>query len=123
MLNNNLYTISSFEDQAGAISGTIELNAAHKIFEGHFPGQPVLPGVCMLQIIKELTEKATGKKLFLNDAAQCKFLSMVDPVQTPSLIVAINYQQPDAATITINGTLKNDTATFFKINAQLAITC
>ncbi|MBO9617758.1 MAG: 3-hydroxyacyl-ACP dehydratase [Niabella sp.] len=122
MLNNDLYTIDVFEDQGGVISCTLQLNATHKIFEGHFPGQPVLPGVCMMQIIKELTEKATGKKLFLNEAAQCKFLSMVDPVKIPTLIAAISYQQPDTTTVTINGTLKNETATFFKINAQLKVT-
>lgn len=121
MLNNDLYTISGFEDQTGVLNCTLQLNAAHKIFEGHFPGQPVLPGVCMLQIIKELTEKATGKKLFLTEAAQCKFLSMADPVKTPSLIAAVHYRQTDAATITINGTLKSGTATFFKIAAQLTI--
>ncbi|ANH84072.1 3-hydroxyacyl-ACP dehydratase [Niabella ginsenosidivorans] len=121
MLNDRLYTISRFEEQAGKISATIMLNTGHKIFEGHFPGQPVLPGVCMIQIIKELTEKATGKTLLLNEAAQCKFLSMVDPAKTPVLEAAVDYQQPEAAPIVINGILKNEAATFFKINARLQV--
>ncbi|HEX7755708.1 MAG TPA: 3-hydroxyacyl-ACP dehydratase [Niabella sp.] len=121
MLNDNLYIINRFTDDGGKVNAAIQLDADHKIFEGHFPGQPVLPGVCMMQIIKELTEKATGKILFLNEAAQCKFLSMVDPAKTPSLVAEIDYQQPDAASVTVNAILKNETATFFKINARLQV--
>lgn len=121
MLKNDLYTVTSFENSSGSVAVAIELNTGHQIFEGHFPGQPVLPGVCMMQIVKELTEDATGKKLFLNNAAQCKFLSMVDPQKTPELDVTIDYKQPDEQTVAINAVLKSGEATFFKMNASLAI--
>ncbi|WP_018630585.1 hypothetical protein [Niabella aurantiaca] len=121
MLKNDLYTVISFEDNAGSVAAAIGLNAGHKIFEGHFPGQPVLPGVCMIQIVKELTEEATGKKLFLAEAAQCKFLSMVDPQKTPELTVGIDYRQPDNHTIIINAVLKNTEVAFFKMSGQLGI--
>jgi 3-hydroxyacyl-[acyl-carrier-protein] dehydratase len=32
----------------------VKLNQNHEIFSGHFPGNPILPGVCSLQIAKEL---------------------------------------------------------------------
>jgi len=121
MLKNDLYTVISFEDNAGSVAAAIGLNTGHKIFDGHFPGQPVLPGVCMMQIVKELAEEATGKKLFLSNAAQCKFLSMVDPQKTPELMVAIDYQQPGENTVAINAVLKSGEATFFKMNASLEI--
>ena len=35
----------------------VMLNPQHVIYNGHFPQQPVVPGVCMLQIIKECIEK------------------------------------------------------------------
>lgn len=121
MLKNDLYTITTFENNTGTVAAAISLNTAHPIFEGHFPGQPVLPGVCMMQIVKELTEAATGKKLFLNDAAQCKFLSMVDPRKTPELQVTIDYKEPGEHTVAIAAVLKSEEAVFFKISANLAI--
>ncbi|WP_300602561.1 3-hydroxyacyl-ACP dehydratase [Niabella sp.] len=121
MLKNELYTITAFENNSGSVAADIRLNTAHPIFDGHFPGQPVLPGVCMMQIVKELAEDATGKKLFLGEAAQCKFLSMVDPEKTPELTVVIDYKQPDDLTIAINAVLKSTEATFFKMSASLAI--
>ncbi|MBO9592325.1 MAG: 3-hydroxyacyl-ACP dehydratase [Niabella sp.] len=121
MLKNNLYTVTVFENNTGTLAAAISLNTAHPIFDGHFPGQPVLPGVCMMQIVKELTEEATGKKLFLNDATQCKFLSMVDPGKTPELQVMVDYKEPGDHTIAINAVLKSTEATFFKMSASLAI--
>ncbi|SDC88292.1 hotdog family protein [Niabella drilacis] len=121
MLKNELYTITTFENNAGAVAAGIRLNTAHPIFEGHFPGQPVLPGVCMMQIVKELAEEATGKKLFLGEAAQCKFLSMVDPGKTPELRATIDYKESGEAALAITAALKSETAVFFKMSATLAI--
>ena len=44
----------------------IELNPNHQVFEGHFPNNPITPGVCMMQIIKEITEGFVSKDLFLS---------------------------------------------------------
>ncbi|MCD2425012.1 3-hydroxyacyl-ACP dehydratase [Niabella pedocola] len=121
MLKNDLYTVTAFENNMGTVAAAISLNTAHPIFNGHFPGQPVLPGVCMMQIVKELTEEATGKKLFLNDAAQCKFLSMVDPGKTPELQVTIDYKEPSEDRVAIVAVLKSTEATFFKMSANLLI--
>ena len=62
MLNDNLYRTDSFSYQEEKIEAEISIDVHHKIFEGHFPGQPVLPGVCMIQIVKELVEKAMTKR-------------------------------------------------------------
>lgn len=58
---------------------TFSLNPKHRIFEGHFPGQPILPGVCMVQIVKDAVCRLTGKNCFLAEARQIKFLEMIIP--------------------------------------------
>jgi len=59
----------------------IALNPAHDIFKGHFPGNPVVPGVCMMQMIKEVLEDHLDKKLQLVKADNIKFLSFINPNQ------------------------------------------
>ncbi|MFT3902807.1 MAG: 3-hydroxyacyl-ACP dehydratase [Niabella sp.] len=115
MLNNSLYTITSFEQEEGKVEARIHINAEHKIFEGHFPGQPVLPGVCMLQIMKELMEKSLSKNLFMHEASQCKFLSMVDPRQTADLMATLQYTQAADGIIALNGVLKDEQTIFLKL--------
>ena len=54
---DDFYTLNQIAPQGeGKYICRITLNPAHPIFAGHFPGNPITPGVCMLQIIKELTE-------------------------------------------------------------------
>ena len=51
-------------------------------FHGHFPGNPVLPGVCFLQCALVLASKVSGgeKRVVLVDSA--KFLAAVSPGQS-----------------------------------------
>ena len=64
---------------------TILLNEKHEIFKGHFPGNPVTPGVCMMQIIKELTQNVTGFSLQLKSSSNVKFMALINPEETPEL--------------------------------------
>src|SRR5690606_40660571 len=63
----------------------VHLNPSHLIFDGHFPGNPVAPGVCMMQIVKELTETVEQKTLFLVRASNVKFTALINPARDPVL--------------------------------------
>ncbi|MBX3253844.1 MAG: 3-hydroxyacyl-ACP dehydratase [Chitinophagaceae bacterium] len=110
ILKDDFYTITSLQQDAGNIHALLELNRQHAIFGGHFPGQPVVPGVCMVQIVKEILETGTGFSLQLKAADHIKFLSMVDPRETGSLQAAVIYSMEEGeikatATLTKNETV------------------
>jgi len=54
LLMNKLYVLESIEDNEGIAIAKISLIKDHEVFRGHFPDNPILPGVCTVQIIKEL---------------------------------------------------------------------
>jgi 3-hydroxyacyl-[acyl-carrier-protein] dehydratase len=64
---------------------TILINEEHEVFKGHFPGNPIMPGVCMMQIIKELTEQITASSLFMQSLSNVKFMALINPFNTPEL--------------------------------------
>jgi 3-hydroxymyristoyl/3-hydroxydecanoyl-(acyl carrier protein) dehydratase len=49
---NKLYIIE--ENKTDMVR--IKLNPNHEIFSGHFPDNPILPGVCVLQMVKEISQ-------------------------------------------------------------------
>jgi len=61
------------------------MNRDHPIFEGHFPGNPILPGVCTVQIVKELLEMEVKKELMLKKAGNIKYLGFINPLATPEV--------------------------------------
>lgn len=103
----NLYTILEKERSEDAIvTVKVQLNKNHQLFEGHFPGHHILPGVVTLQIIKELTETECNATLFMYSASNIKFLSMVDPALNAMLIFNLQLQKE-------NDTIKVKNSTTF----------
>ncbi len=80
-LQNNLYHIITKEVDA-SICYTIELDADNLIYQAHFPGEPITPGVCIIQIAKELLEDYTGKELAIQSLKNVKFLNVVSPLES-----------------------------------------
>jgi 3-hydroxyacyl-[acyl-carrier-protein] dehydratase len=80
MLRDNLFTLDHIEKMENEkFEVTITLDASHAIFKGHFPGQPVLPGVCLIEILKETLSEITGAPRKLLKAETIKYLKIVDP--------------------------------------------
>jgi len=82
MLINDFYKITETDytiEDPGSFTTKIELNDKHEIFNGHFPGNPVVPGVCLIQIIKEVLENTLKRELFLFESSNIKFISVVQP--------------------------------------------
>ena len=79
MLLNDFFKIISSNNLNGFLNVVSEVDPKHKIFEGHFPGQPVVPGVCLIQSLKEIIEESEGRKFQLESAGNIKFLAVIDP--------------------------------------------
>ena len=92
----DFYTLKSYEkSENGSFIATISLHKDHDIFKGHFPGNPVTPGVCMMQIVKELTEEFTNRKLFLKSASNVKFMAIINPFETPDLKLQLDITESE----------------------------
>jgi 3-hydroxyacyl-[acyl-carrier-protein] dehydratase len=103
-LFNQLYQINSFEQSENKVLASVQINPSHPIFEGHFPHQPVTPGVCMMQIIKELGEKFYGSSLQLRSARNVKFMAVINPLEQPNILVELLFDQDEAGLISIKST-------------------
>lgn len=119
MLAGKFYTIiAQQQPDAQVLHTTIAWNGEHAIFQGHFPDQPVVPGVCMMQTIQELLNGATGKKLLVKKVANMKFLNMIDPRQTPQVTVEITYTETEEG-CKVNAVIKHETIVFLKFQGLL----
>jgi 3-hydroxyacyl-[acyl-carrier-protein] dehydratase len=95
MLKDTLYKIKSSSHQDHTIHAALEINKNSEIFIGHFPGQPVLPGACMLEIVKEVLENTLDFSLRITKADQIRFLRLINPAIDNLLQLTITYRQVD----------------------------
>lgn len=123
MLLNNLFSIYANNHSPGLINATIRIHGNHAVFLGHFPGYPVMPGVTMVQVVRELMELAINSKLRILEVDNIKFLSLINPEQNNEIEVSVSYTQMGDRFF-VNGTLFHGDKIFFKIvNAVLQNTC
>ena len=78
-LRDSLYTIVSESKGEGRHDFNIKLDPEHFIYKAHFPGEPITPGVCIMQIAKELLEEAVSEDLVLSCVKNIKFLRIISP--------------------------------------------
>ncbi|MCF6223044.1 MAG: 3-hydroxyacyl-ACP dehydratase [Flavobacteriaceae bacterium] len=122
MILENFYTINSKQISEDHINHLYEIliNNKHDIFKGHFPDNPVMPGVCMMQIIKEITESVIGKKLFMEKCSNVKFLTIINPDKTPILTLDLQIIIIDSK-VKVKNTTKFDNTIALKLSAQYQI--
>jgi 3-hydroxyacyl-[acyl-carrier-protein] dehydratase len=116
MQSSEIYSIGSFKSENECIAAIIAFNEKHPLFAGHFPGNPIVPGVIQVQVIKNLMEKNFGQDLFLIQAKNIKFLSIISPVSHSVVEVAIRFQQAEDKSLLVKATLHSGEITFMKFD-------
>jgi len=88
ILQNSLYSIKSKLVTGLEIRYDIVLDASHFIYQAHFPGDPITPGVCVIQIAKELLEDHLQQRLSVKSVKNVKFLREISPVESRQVTFA-----------------------------------
>ena len=116
MVLKDFYNVLSEEKTTDSkYSITILVNEKHEIFKGHFPGNPIMPGVCMIQIIKELTEKITQETLMIQTLANVKFMALINPEKNSELRLDLDI------TTTEDNLVKEKNTTYFNETVALKL--
>ncbi|SFN19190.1 3-hydroxyacyl-[acyl-carrier-protein] dehydratase [Paenimyroides ummariense] len=118
MLIPHFYSVKEFNFTDNQLKSIIELNPEHDVFKGHFPNNPVTPGVCMLQILKELTEQATNTNLFIKECSNVKFMALINPEVNPILEITIDIN-PLEENFKIKASASFNETVALKVNALL----
>ena len=85
-LIDNFFEIVSAETTADEYRCRVRMNAAHYLYGVHFPGNPVTPGVCLVQMATEILGKKYGKELQLFRSRSIKFKHPLLPGDEPTFV-------------------------------------
>jgi 3-hydroxyacyl-[acyl-carrier-protein] dehydratase len=123
MFLNDLYTIKQIlcESSSYKLSVLIQLNPSHEIFKGHFPGNPILPGVCIVQILKEILMYQLNNKLILSDASSIKYLSFINPEVNSMIIFDVEFKETKHDNICCNAFLNFESVIFCRFKGNFKI--
>lgn len=110
LLEDRFYHLDNSSLTEGHALFSISLLPDCDVYRGHFPGNPVCPGVCEMELLKELVSKAIGSPLTINHIKRCRLTAVASPAVCPKLTVE--------AQISVSGKVCSVVATITDSNRQ-----
>jgi 3-hydroxyacyl-[acyl-carrier-protein] dehydratase len=92
MFDNTFYTVGKTESSGNTYRVWTILNPSHQIYEVHFPGNPITPGVCLLQMAIEILNLKFERTLRMVQAKNIKFLKVINPLENPEVEFLIQFK-------------------------------
>lgn len=91
------------------------------VYQGHFPGNPVCPGVCNIQTIKECASLLTGKELRISSIKQCQLTAIASPTVCPEVDVQIEVKEANG-NYTVVATIFDENRQYMTFKGELCTT-
>ena len=113
-VNDDIFNVQNLTHEDGKVSAIVVVNENSDILKGHFPGQPVVPGACMLQLVKDVLERTVQHKLQLKKADNIKFMSMIIPGGETELQLVVSYKIREDDAYAVQASLCSGEAICFK---------
>ncbi|MDR2972766.1 MAG: hypothetical protein LBU83_12720 [Bacteroidales bacterium] len=117
-LKDSFFYVKNFHQTEKGFDYVLELNPEHFIYEAHFPANPITPGVCIIQIIKELLIEKLQCNLFLKRIDNIKFLNIINPLENREVTFSISISSEEMGTHIINAVVHNSVHRFAKLSIQ-----
>lgn len=116
-LLNSFFNIVSANDDSGQCHVvSIKLNPEHVIYQAHFPGKPVTPGVCIIAMVTEVLEQWKQRKLKLSVVKNLKFVGIVSPLECHNVEIVYQSVEETGDSLKAKGFLRNEDNTLTKFS-------
>ena len=93
-------------------------NVNHPIFKGHFPGSPVLPGVCMIRLVRDRLSVLKQNEYQLFQARSIKFIHVIDPEKESLLFIEVKASEGVDGICDVSAIIKSETTNFFQFKGK-----
>jgi 3-hydroxyacyl-[acyl-carrier-protein] dehydratase len=97
----------------------VRLNPDCEVYKGHFPGEPVSPGVCNMQMLLECAEKVIGFPLRARKVNRCRLTTLITPLSHPELELHIELKENEPALWALNAEIGKDADSYMALKAEV----
>ncbi len=119
IMSSGVFNVGAHSVSDSGYLFNVSVNEQHAVFAGHFPSQPVVPGVCTLAMIKECVSKVVSRPVRFSYIKECKFLSAILPGEHSDLVVKIVIKD-DAAGLNLVAEVMTDSARMMKLKSIIS---
>ncbi len=89
-----MYKIQSYQSEEADVFGHhLYFNADHEVFGAHFPGNPIVPGAVLIDVVRSAASDVLGKEMRVVDVKNAKFVTVIVPHSDVMLNITSRYAQ------------------------------
>jgi 3-hydroxyacyl-[acyl-carrier-protein] dehydratase len=78
----------------GEMKATVEIGPDSCWFSGHFPGEPILPGIAQLAMVYEALRVFLGEGVKISGVRQVRFKQMIRPDDIVTILASPHKERP-----------------------------
>ena len=118
-LINDLFEVVSTQQCEDSYQCQVKFNPEHRIYKAHFPGNPITPGVCLMQMGEEMLEQKYGKQLQLSVVKTIRFKKIVGPNDTP--VYTFTKEVLNQGVLSVDITVSDESEESVKMSLQYKV--
>lgn len=84
------------KSSSGEVSASVAMAADSQWFSGHFPGEPVLPGIAQLGIVLDALTQTSRGKLRIAGFSRVRFKQLIRPDDPLEVVISPLETEPGA---------------------------
>ena len=115
-LLDEFFSVKEIRDEENGFVALLQANPEHFIYKAHFPGNPITPGVCIVQTAGELLQRKLNRNLFLKTVKNVKFLSTIVPSEGKLIKYSFSNISDEENGCKAQLSVSDETQTFAKIS-------
>ena len=97
----------------------VDLDSGHPVYNGHFPGNPVVPGACQIEMIRELLGVYMKHDVRFVKADNVKYLSMINPLENNRLEITLGIIGKEAGISDVSAIISAGPVVFLKFKGTV----
>lgn len=119
LLENKFFRVLN-EQRGEGLSATyhVAILPDCNVYDGHFPGDPVCPGVCNMEMIKECASLLCGKELRYSGIKQCRLTAIATPEVCPEVDVEVSLTEKEDG-YQLQGSIADAGQTYMTLKGQV----
>ncbi len=91
MIEGILYQVDTLTSKEGEVRAALIVDKDSPALKGHFPGQPILPGMYLLQMVKQVFSRVLERPIFMPRAKEMKFIKLISCSSDANIEIVISY--------------------------------
>ncbi len=93
------------------------------IYKAHFPGKPITPGVCIIQIATELLNEISPGKKVLSSVGNAKFLAIINPLESKEVTFTFKKISEEDGFLKVSALVSDKDTVFTKLSLKYQPSC